>query len=123
MSDRKYHEFLTPPSNVTNSALMAQYFSLFPLWITRIDKISLAWNPASVAANTSAEQAVSGWPADTVASDDIVLAFKPTLSAGLIYQTGCRVSAKDTVNVTFGNFTVGAIDPGSETWVFIILKV
>lgn len=122
MADRKQHVYLTPPSELKDP-LLARYLSMLPTWVTRIDKISLAWNPASVAANTSAEQAVAGWPADTVASDDMVLAFKPTLTAGLIVQTGCRVSAKDTVNVTFGNFTAGAIDPGSETWVFVILKV
>lgn len=122
MADRKQHVYLTPPSELKDP-LLARYLSMLPTWVTRIDKISLAWDPASVAANTSAEQAVAGWPADTVASDDMVLAFKPTLTAGLIVQTGCRVSAKDTVNVTFGNFTAGAIDPGSETWVFVILKV
>ena len=117
---RRIHQQLTPPD--LDDDLLAHYFALFPLWITRIDLITLTWDPASVAAGTTAEQTVSSWPSGTVDSGDLVFAFKPSLDAGLAVQTGCRVSAADTVNVTFINVTGGAIDPGSEDWKFLIVK-
>lgn len=73
---------------------------------------SVALTPASVAANTSAEQTF------TVAGlklGDTVSINKPTAQAGLGI-VGFRVSADNTVAITFGNFTAAAIVPTAETY-------
>lgn len=71
-----------------------------------------AINPASVAANTTAEQTftVAG-----LTTDMAIVVNKPTLTAGLGI-CGARVSAADTLAITFNNPTAGALDPGSETY-------
>lgn len=74
---------------------------------------SVALSPASVAANTSAEQTF------TVAGlklGDFVAVNKPTAQAGLGI-VGCRASADNTLAITFANFTAGAIVPtAAETY-------
>lgn len=70
-------------------------------------------SPTSVAPNTSAEQAIT---VTGVATGDLVLVTKPTAQAGLILGTA-RVSATNTVQVTFGNDTAATITPtASETY-------
>ena len=67
---------------------------------------------ASVAANTSAEQTFTVPGLDT---DMFVSVNKSDLDAGLVVGNA-RVSASDTLALTFGNSTAGAIDPASETY-------
>ena len=65
-------------------------------------------SPAAVAANTTAEQTftVSGVPLD-----GMVLAInKPTAQAGLGI-VGARVTAEDTIGITFSNNTGSSITP------------
>lgn len=68
---------------------------------------SVALSPAIVAANTSAEQtfAVPG-----VKVGDFVDINKPTAQVGLVIGS-CRVSAPNTIAITFGNFTIAGITP------------
>lgn len=77
-------------------------------------------SPAAVAANTSAEQTftVTG-----LAVGDVVGTInKPTAQAG-IGVVGCRVSAANTLAITFANFTAGSITPtASEVYVFKISR-
>lgn len=75
-------------------------------------------NVASVAANTSAEQdfTVSG-----LKTTDLVFVTKPALSAGLVIGNA-RVSADDTLSITFGNLTGSAIDPAAETYTIAVLR-
>lgn len=94
-------------------------------WITRVfinypkvETYSVTWNPASVSANTSAEQTVT---VTGLSTTDIVFINKPTTDAGLIIG-GCRVSAADTLAVTFGNLTGLAINPGSEAYVITAIR-
>lgn len=63
--------------------------------------------PANVAANTTAEEAftVTG-----LATGDTVAVAVPGLAAG-VGLVGARVSAADTLALTFGNFTAGALAP------------
>jgi len=88
-----------------------EYFSLL---------FSVGWSPAEVAANTSAEQdlTVTG-----VKVGDVIAVNKPTAQAGL-GVVGARVSAADTVSVTFGNFTAATpITPtASETYSFLVVR-
>ena len=52
---------------------------------------------------------------------DIVIAIKPTLEAGLaIIQ--CYVDEDDSLKITVGNFTDGAIDEASETLDFLVIR-
>jgi len=73
---------------------------------------------ASVGANTTAEQTF------TVAGlevGDVVFVNKPTLSAGLGIS-GARVSAADTLALTFNNNTAAPIDPASQEYLIGVIK-
>lgn len=76
-------------------------------------------NPASVAAGTTAEQTFT---VNGLATNDVILAVeKPTVTAGLGI-VGARVSAANTLAITFANVTAGAIDPGAENYTIIALR-
>jgi len=97
-----------------------------PEWMTLVSQnsydirlISQALDVTSVAANTTDEQTftVTG-----LKSEDMVISVnKPSHSTGL-GVTGFRVSADDTLAITFMNTTAGAIDPASETYNILVLK-
>ncbi len=86
--------------------------------VLKMFAVSLTINPASVAANTTAEQtfALTG-----LAVGDMVLVSKPSLSAGLSVGDA-RVSAANTIAITFENHTAGAIDAGSETYQVLVIR-
>lgn len=75
---------------------------------------------AEVAANTSAEQAVT---VTGVASGDLVLAALPqaALEAGLV-ASHARVSGANTVQLTMGNHTAAPINPAAADWKFVVLR-
>lgn len=76
-------------------------------------------SPAAVSANTSAEQ---GFTLPGIKTTDIVHAYKPSSQAGLVVCC-TRVSAADTVAITFGNLTASTITPtASESWNFVIIR-
>ncbi len=68
--------------------------------------------PANVAANTTAEQTftVTG-----LTTGDTVAVAVPGLAAG-VGLVGARVSAADTLALTFGNFTAGALPPAAGVY-------
>lgn len=80
--------------------------------------ISTTINPASVAAATAAEQTftVTG-----LRVNDQVVVTKPTATAGLGI-VNARVSAADTLAITFMNATAGAIDAASETYTIAVYR-
>ena len=67
----------------------------------------LTISPASVAANTTAEQTFT---LTGLALNDGVFVAKPTVQAGLTVVSA-RVSAANTLAITFGNFTASPIVP------------
>ena len=73
---------------------------------------------ASVAANTTAEQtfAITG-----LRVGDFVTVSKPSLSAGL-GVVNARVSAADTIAISFVNATGSPIDPASETYLILWVR-
>lgn len=75
-------------------------------------------DPASVAAGTSAEQTftVAG-----LAVGDVVVVNKPTATAG-VGIVNARVSAANTLALTFMNATAGALDPASESYTIIAFR-
>lgn len=84
----------------------------------QVDVFSVTFNPASVAAATTAEQALT---VPGVRIGDVVVLNKPTLTAG-VGVVGSRVSDNDTVMVTFVNATAAAVDPGSEVYLVAVFR-
>lgn len=81
--------------------------------------LGLTISPAIVAANTTAEQTftVTG-----VQVGDVVSVTKPTAQAGL-GVVGARVSAANTVAITFSNNTAAGITPtAAETYVVNVVR-
>lgn len=75
--------------------------------LTRIAVYTPALSPAAVAANTTAEQTFTVTGLDVT---DTVSVNKPTAQAGLGI-VGARVSAANTLAITFSNNTAAAITP------------
>ncbi len=83
-------------------------------------------SPSAVAANTTAEKAMtvqSGTGGQMlVATTDLLYVNKPTAQAGLGYGNA-RVSASNTAQVTFSNYTGGSITPtASEVYSVVALR-
>lgn len=75
-------------------------------------------DPPSLSGQGATEVA---YTAEEVEVDDAILSFnKPTDSAGYIV-TNAR-AGDGQIFLTFGNFTGGSIDPGTESYLFTILK-
>lgn len=83
-----------------------------------VNIVTVTFNPASVATITTAEQTVT---VPGVLLGDIVFVSKPTLTAGLGIA-GARVSANNTVAITFVNPTAGAIDAASEVYTILVVR-
>jgi hypothetical protein len=89
-------------------------------WKSILIKYTASLSPAIVALNTTAEQTftVSG----VTTSDTCLAVIKPTAQAGLGI-VGWRISADDTIAITFSNNTGSGITPtAAETYVFVVLK-
>lgn len=69
---------------------------------------SVTLSPALIAANTTAEQTFT--VPGLRATDAILSVSKPTAQAG-IGIVGYRVSAADTIGITFSNNTAGGLTP------------
>lgn len=82
-----------------------------------ISTLSLA--PGSIGANTSAEKTFT---LNGVQVGDLIIELiKPTLTAG-IGIGGQRVSAANTIAVTFSNSTGSPITPATETYTIVTLR-
>lgn len=86
--------------------------------VTLIQMLQLTLDPASVAAQTSAEQifVVPG-----LRVGDVVVVNKPTTTVGLTVG-GFRVSAADRLAMTMGNNTAAAINPASERYLITVFR-
>lgn len=85
----------------------------------RFNLAAVALSPASVAANTSAEQTFT---VVGLATGDWVSVNKPTSQAGLIIG-GARVSATNTLAITFGNLTGSPIVPtAAEVYTVVAVR-
>lgn len=85
----------------------------------QIGQLTATIDPASVAANTSAEQTFTVAGLDT---GDFVRVSKPTATAGLGI-VNARVSAANTLAITFMNSTAAPIDAASETYKILVVRV
>ena len=78
-------------------------------------------SPASVAANTSAEELFS--VPGLQLSDVVACVIKPTAQAGLGI-VGWRVSAVNQLGITFGNFTAAPIVPtATEVYKIVVVSL
>ncbi|MGH9509122.1 MAG: hypothetical protein ACRD2M_04235, partial [Terriglobales bacterium] len=86
--------------------------------ITQVRVYSQSLNVASVGANTTSEQTftVTG-----LATADKCFVNKPSHTTGL-GVVNCRVSASDTLAVTFMNNTGAAIDPAAEAYAIVTFR-
>jgi hypothetical protein len=79
-------------------------------------------SPAQVAVNTTAEQTFTV-PGLRLATDMICAVSKPTAQAGLGI-VGWRVTANDTLGITFSNNTAGAITPtASQVYLIQVARI
>jgi hypothetical protein len=88
-------------------------------WKTPIKRYKIPFSPAAVPANTTVEQTflVSGL---VLAMDSIIGVSKPTAQAGLGI-VGWRVSADNTIGITFSNNTGGSITPtAGQTYTILV---
>ena len=87
--------------------------------ILKMFAVAVTFNPASVATITTAEQTAT---VTGVKVGDIVMCWnKPTNTVG-VGVVNARVSAADTLAITFVNPTAGGVDAASETWIFVIAR-
>lgn len=87
--------------------------------VAAIGVVAVTLSPALVGANTTAEQTFT---VPGVAVGDYVYVNKPTAQAGLGI-VGARVTAANTVGITFSNNTGGGITPtASQEYCFFVVR-
>ncbi len=89
--------------------------------IQKVGLFSLALTPVAVAANETAEQTFSATGIGLLVSDYVAVN-KPTAQAGLGI-VGVRVSAADTLAITYANVTASPITPTAETYLVKVDRV
>lgn len=89
--------------------------------INELQVLSFALTPSAVSANTTAQQTFT---VPGVKTTDVVISVeKPSHQAGLGI-VGARVTAADTVGITFSNNTGAGITPtAGETYDFVIARL
>lgn len=120
---------VSPPPRFEQKSFVAggmlTYMLQLDIWLralrdrfAKVATYSKVINPAVVNANTTREQTftVTG-----LSTTDIVCVNKPSHQAGMAL-VGFRVSAKNTIALTFMNATAGNIDPVSETYTIIAIR-
>lgn len=109
-----------PPTNSpAGSKEWAFWFEKVFKGYANVQTFSKSLSPASVGANSTAEQTF------TVAGlqiDDIVFVNKPSYQAGL-FIGNARVSAINTLAITFVNNTGGGIVPTAETYKMVAIRL
>lgn len=87
--------------------------------IPKVQTFTVTINPTSVGANTTSEQTVT---VAGLSTSDIVYLNKPSHTTGLIVGN-VRVSAANTLAVTFANVTAAPIDAASETYKLVAIRL
>lgn len=80
--------------------------------------ISVTLSPAAVSANTTAEQTFT---VNGLVAGDMAVVTKPTSQAGL-GVVNSRVSAANTLAITFSNNTGGSITPTASEVYFVLVS-
>lgn len=95
-----------------------RWFRLLVFAFAKVQTFAVSINPTSVGANTTSEQTFS---VPGLTTEDIVTVNKPSHQTGLGIA-GARVSAANTLAITFMNTTAGSIDPSSETYKIVAVR-
>ncbi len=95
-----------------------KWFQRLQAAFPKIDTYTATLNPAAVAANTTSEQTFS---VPGLAVTDIVIVNKPSHTAGLGI-VNARVSAANTLALTFQNTTAASIDAGAENYTIVSIR-
>lgn len=101
-------------------AAWSRWFALVTFAMPKMQVFTVTFNPASVNANTTSEQTITVTGVK-LARDVVLSVTKPSHTAG-IGIVNARVSADDTVAITFSNSTGLAVDAGSESYVIVTLR-
>ena len=87
--------------------------------VTGIDFFSVQLTPSSIVKQTTAEQTFT---VNGLRYGSAPIVVKPTAQAGLGI-VGARVSAENTLAITFSNVTAGTLTPtGGETYLIVALR-
>lgn len=97
---------------------LLRWFQLLWSNFPKQQTFSATLDPTSVPANSTSEQTFS---LNGVTTQDIVTVSKPTHTTGLGIAN-CRVSAANTLAITFMNNTGSAIDPPTETYLIHTIR-
>ncbi len=89
--------------------------------VQKMGIFSLPLTPASVAANTTAEQTFAATGIGLLVTDNVDVS-KPSFQAGLGI-VNVRVSAVDTLAITYVNATASPIVPTAETYQVAVTRV
>mgnify|MGYP000918801690 CR=1 FL=1 len=123
------HATLTDPNNhepkgistASSDSLYVANGSGSGTWKQRLRKLTATISPALVAANTTTEQTFTVNNV-ALATDYCIGVSKPTAQAGLGI-VGWRVSADNTIGITFSNNTGAGITPtASQTYTFFVWR-
>jgi hypothetical protein len=100
-------------------------FSMISGNIQALGVLAVTINPASVAANTTAEQTFT---VPGLRVGDLVWVNTPAVGTGAeqlnagLGVCGARVSAADTLALRFNNNTAGALDAGTSTYSVLVVR-
>lgn len=97
---------------------MLDFLTTLQNLIRGVEVFEATINPTAVAANTTAEQTFTVTGLET---DAAVIVSKPAHTTGLSVGNA-RVSAQNTLALTFANVTAGAIDPPEETYKVLAIR-
>ena len=89
--------------------------------VQKMGIFSLALTPSAVAANTTAEQTFAATGIGLLVTDNVDVS-KPTFQAGLGI-VNVRVSAVDTLAITYVNATAGSLTPTAETYQVAVTRI
>jgi len=104
--------------NKTLTDVWQRWLSALSLAIHPTQVLEVDLDPASVAANTVVRQTftVAG-----LTTTDAIIVNPPVLTAGL-EVVNARVTATDTLQITFWNTTGAPIDAGSQTYLILAVR-
>lgn len=111
---------IEPPKNLEVDPSSKLFKWLMNLWgmFPKVQTFTVTIDPASVAANTTAEQTftVTG-----LRTQDIITVTKPSHTTGLGI-VNARASASDVLAITYINCTGSPIDAGSESYLVASIR-
>lgn len=89
--------------------------------VQKMGIFALALTPSAVAPNTTAEQTFAATGIGLLVTDNVDVS-KPTFQAGLGI-VNVRVSAVDTLAITYINATAGSLTPAAETYQVAVTRI